>query len=291
MKIDTLVLSGGSTKVPAYVGAFRALRECNIIDEELTGIKNIVVCSVGMLYGLMLLLKVSDIVVETSMKRLSFTEFLDVENINIADLIINLGLFDNQKMSVIITTITREKYNNEHMTLLELYELSGITLTVKVVNSTKSCIEYITHETDPDIPIAKLFQMTTAIPLFFKPVLYNDSLYVDGGTGGSFPTEVAGENYLGINLRGPWRTDKKKTILNDIPIIDFILSLAPLSASDSIEPHSRKIVIPLNVHFTNFSLTVEEKQALIDDGYKVTKKHIEDYQLTNTNKDPNEGGQ
>ena len=31
MKIDTLVLSGGSTKVPAYVGAFRALKEHNII--------------------------------------------------------------------------------------------------------------------------------------------------------------------------------------------------------------------------------------------------------------------
>ena len=40
MKIDTLVLSGGSTKVPAYVGVFRALQECNIINDKLDNIKH-----------------------------------------------------------------------------------------------------------------------------------------------------------------------------------------------------------------------------------------------------------
>ena len=33
MKIDTLILGGCSTKIPAYVGIFKALYELNIIDE------------------------------------------------------------------------------------------------------------------------------------------------------------------------------------------------------------------------------------------------------------------
>ena len=34
------------------------------------------------------------------------------------------------------------------------------------------------------LSISKLAQMTTAIPDFFKPVKYNDCLYVDGGLRG-----------------------------------------------------------------------------------------------------------
>ena len=75
MKIDTLVLSGGSTKVPAYVGAFRALKDCNIINDKLEGIKHIIVCSVGMLVALCILLGVDEQVIESIMKGICFSEF------------------------------------------------------------------------------------------------------------------------------------------------------------------------------------------------------------------------
>ena len=45
--------------------------------------------------------------------------------------------------------------------------------------------------------------MTTAIPYFFQPVNYYNSLYVDGGLKGHFPIEVCkSKNYLGLNLLG-----------------------------------------------------------------------------------------
>ena len=72
MKIYTLVLSGGSTKVPAYVGAFRALKEHNIINDNFEGINHIIVCSVGMLYALFMLLGVNEQVIETLMKSMCF---------------------------------------------------------------------------------------------------------------------------------------------------------------------------------------------------------------------------
>ena len=93
MKIDTLVLSGGSTKVPAYVGVFRALQECNIINDKLDNIKHIVVCSVGMLYALLILLKVNEQVNNAIIMRLDFAELIDMDNVNISELMFNLGLF------------------------------------------------------------------------------------------------------------------------------------------------------------------------------------------------------
>jgi len=292
MKIDTLVLSGGSTKVPAYVGAFRALKEHNIINDNFEGINHIIVCSVGMLYALFLLLGVNEQVIETLMKSMCFSEFLDLDNININDLIFELGLFDNKKITTMITTILRERHSKEDMTLKELYELTNIKLTAKVCNSTKSCVEYISYENEPDISINLLLQMTTAIPFFFKPITYKDCLYVDGGCAGGFATEIAGDNYIGINLKGPWKSDKKKTtLLDEIPIISFFISGLAVSCQDSSIPDSKKIIIPSNVHFTNFKLTLEEKQKLIDDGYNLTKQHILQYNLTNDNlsSKPDEG--
>ena len=56
MKIDTLILGGCSTKIPTYVGIFKALRDLHIIDEKLQGIKHIITCSIGLLVSLYLLL-------------------------------------------------------------------------------------------------------------------------------------------------------------------------------------------------------------------------------------------
>jgi hypothetical protein len=293
MKIDTIVLSGGSTKVPAYIGCFRALKEFNIINDDLDGIKHIITCSVGMLYALLILLKVSKQVIEVSMKRLCFSDLLDMDNLNINDLIFELGLFDNCKIGTIISTILREKYSKDTMTLQELYDLTNIKLTAKVVNHTKACIEYMSYENEPDLSITTLLKMTAAIPLFFKPIRYKECLYVDGGTAGGFATEIAGENYIGIHLKGPWKSDKKKTILDEIPIIDYFISGLAISVSDDAEPDSKKIIIPSNIHFTNFKLSLEDKQELIDTGYELTKKHIQQYKLTNellrpTDKDPTE---
>ena len=291
MKIDTLVLSGGSTKVPAYVGAFRALKEHNIINDNFEGINHIIVCSVGMLYALFMLLGVNEQVIETLMKSMCFSEFLDLDNININDLIFELGLFDNKKITTMITTILRERHSKEDMTLKELYELTNIKLTVKVCNNTKSCVEYISYENEPDISIKLLLQMTTAIPLFFKPITYKDCLYADGGYAGGFATEIAGNNYIGINLKSGWKSKKKTTLLDEIPIIKYIISGLCMSCRDSSEIDIKNIIIPSDVHFTNFNLSLEEKQTLIDDGYNITKQHILHYNLTNDNlsSKPDEG--
>jgi len=293
MKIDTIVLSGGSTKVPAYIGCFRALKEFNILNDNLDGINHIITCSVGMLYALFILLGVSNQVIEITMKRLCFSDLLDIDNLNINNLIFELGLFDTYKIGSIITTILREKYSKDTMTLQELYELSNIKLTVKVVNHTKACTEYMSYENEPDLSITTLLRMTTAIPLFFKPIKYRECLYVDGGTAGGFPTEVAGDNYIGIYLNSPWLTNKK-SIVDDIPIISYFLSGLAIAPNDSSEPDSKQIIIQSNVHFTNFKLSLEEKQGLIDSGYELTKKHIQQYKLTNEllhheGKDPTAG--
>lgn len=281
MKIDTLVLSGGSTKVPAFIGAYRALLDNHIINKSLDGITHIISCSVGMLYSLMILLGVNDIVIEKTMMNFDFSELLDMDSLNINNLLFDLGLFDNYKVGIIIKTILREKYSKEDMTMKELYEITNIKLTVKVCNNTKSCVEYISYQNEPDLSIIKLLQMTTAIPLFFKPISHKGYLYADGGYAGGFAIEIAGENYIGINLKGPWKSDKQKTIIDELPVINYIISGLCMACRDASIIDKRHIYIPSSIHFTNFNLSINEKQTLIDDGYELTKQHILKYNLIN----------
>jgi len=281
MKIDTLVLSGGSTKVPAFIGALRALKELRIINDTLDGINHIITCSVGMLYGLMLLLKVNDNVIEETIKRFCFSAVLDIDLVSINSLLFDMGLFDNHKVTSIITTILREKYSKTNMTMVELYNLTKIKLTVKVCNHTKACTEYISYETDPELSITTLLQMTTAIPIFFKPVVYNECLYVDGGVSGGFAIEHAGDNYLGINLKGPSSTHTDNYITEVVPIINFITRLLSISATDSSIKSSRNIQLVSTINFINFDLSVDEKKELVENGYSSTVEHIKEYSLTN----------
>ena len=59
-KIDTLILSGGGPSGIAYVGVFKALFENEIIKKDLSGIKEIITVSVGIIFAIMCMIKLTD---------------------------------------------------------------------------------------------------------------------------------------------------------------------------------------------------------------------------------------
>ena len=284
MKIDTLVLSGCSTKIPCYIGVLKYLFESGILNESLQGVKEIIACSVGMLVSVYLLLGVNLRVQEAAILRSDFLKIIDIDSVNINDLIFNLGLFDNNLVSSLIRGVLREKYETDDMTLQELYELNPIKLTVKCVNVTKQCSEYLNHESDPDLSILTLLRMTTAIPLFFKPIQYKDDLYVDGGLAGGYPVELSGKNYLGINIKSLEEMIHTDSIVHLIPLVSYIQSLmSTYSINYETLPEEYTITVISDIHFTNFSVPLDKKKQLIQLGYDTTKQHIEKYKIRNDN--------
>jgi len=154
---------------------------------------------------------------------------------------------------------------------------------VKVFNVTRKQVEYISYQNYPDLSIITLAQMTTAIPLFFKPVKYNDNLYVDGGMRGHFPIEECkSENYLGIFIMGG-SFPKNSEILKLFPILEFMYSL--MINQDEIvyqiknnNKDPRIIVNEVNLGL-DFNVKDETKERVIQEAYEITMKHIQDYQL------------
>ena len=154
--IDTLVISGASTKVIAFIGIFRALYEKGILSPDLKGIKHISCVSIGFFYTIMLLLGVSERVCYECILKVNFLEVLDLENIDIDSLLNDMGLIDHSKVTIPARTIIRDKFKKEDLTLLELYEYTQIKISVKCINVNRQQVEIFDHSNSPDLSITTI---------------------------------------------------------------------------------------------------------------------------------------
>ena len=278
MKIDTLVLSGGGPSGIAFFGFFKSLFEKGILNENLDGINEIITTSIGVLAAVSFILKLPLEVGINIILKYDILKMIDTENIQIDDILVDFGIFETTGIRNIIQSILKNFKGINDISLKELYDISNIKLTVKVFNATKKQLEYISYETNPDLSILTLSQMTTAIPLFFKPVKYNDCIYVDGGMRGHFPIEECkSENYLGLFIMGGTFPEESE-IIQLFPILEYLYSL--MVNQDQIvydiqdnKPNSRIIFLDVS-YGLNFEMPYEEKLKIIDKGSQKCNSHI-----------------
>ena len=283
--IDTLILSGGGPSGIAYVGVFKALFEKGILNQDCSGINEIITTSVGIIFSLLYMLKMTMDQQEKLMLKIDTESFLDLSKLEIDNLLVGFGLFDNDKLGDYINSFIRNVLNEEDITLKKLYDKIPIKLTVKVFNVTKKNLEYINYETDPDLSLSRLGKMTTAIPFFFRPVEYNGNFYVDGGLRGHYPIEQCKtENYLGIFIQGG-SVPQDSELYEWIPILKFIHSLM-INQDDIVHQiksnnsSKKDFFIEINQGL-DFHLTQERKLEMIEIGYKKTLQHIDNYLTDN----------
>lgn len=285
MKIDTLILSGGGPSGIAYFGIFKALFEKKVIDPSLKGIKEIITTSVGIIPSIFFMLGIHINVGEQIVMNYNFKNMLDVEDLGVDNLLVDYGIFNTNGVSKIIHSILKHYFNKEDYTLLELYDKTKIKLNVKVFNSTKSQVQYLSHENNPNLSLLKLVQMTTAIPLFFKPVKYNNELYVDGGMRGHFPIEVCdSENYFGIFITGG-SVNHESEVIKLFPILNYLYSL--IISQDQIiydikdKKINKRIIFNRVDYGLNFDMPNEDKIKIINKAYDITIDHIKQHLETN----------
>ncbi len=283
MKIDTLICSGGGPSGVAYNGIIKALFEKGILNQNLDGIKEIITTSIGILFSFCILLKMDYRVANEICLGFDFNSMLDFETITIDNLLVDHGFFETDGLKNIFQSIIKNKLKREDITLQELYDLTQIQLTVKVFNVTKKHVEYLSYLNYPELSVITLAQMTTAIPLFFKPVQYKGNMYVDGGLRGHFPIEVCNsENYLGIFIAGG-SFPKDSQMIQLFPLLEFLYSLM-INQDEVVYQIKKKNINPRIIYNEvnlglDFNVKKETKERVIQEAYENTIKHIETYLL------------
>ena len=280
MEFDTLVLSGCGPSGIAYTGVFKALLERGILTKELNGINEIITTSIGILFSFAILLGLDNEAIREIVMRFDIGSMLDSESICIDSLLLECGLYETDGIRRIFQSLCKNIVGKPDMTLRELYECKPICLTVKVFNVTRKQTEYISYKNYPDLSIVTLAEMTTAIPIFFKPVSYNGSLYTDGGLRGSFPIErCQSPNYLGIYVVGI--DTKDLTTFDEIPIVGYLMSL--LVEQDQVVYDIQEGIIDPRIIYLDVGLGLDfqvedsTKTNVIKDVYQTTLKHIKEH--------------
>ena len=274
MVYETLILSGCSTKMPAYIGVFETLFEHKIIDMK--NIKKIISCSSGSLFMVYLILGYNIEFMKYSLK-IEFDKIFDLDDLN--DLF-NMHWLFNNNVDIIIKHLLYGKYKVYDITLDELYDKTKIECIFKVFNISNQEVEFISYKNNPKISLLLAVQMTTCIPILFKPILYNDLYYIDGGVSGSFPYMEC-ENYLGICISS---INKKKSNIdiNNVTIIEYLYLLFKIGNNrleNDILFNDNKNIIRININSSalNFDIPLELKKEFIENGKKQCLEHLNKY--------------
>jgi len=270
LKIDTLLFSGGGPSGIAYTGVFQALIDEKILDRNLMNIKEIITTSIGILFSFCILLKLDNRVGYEIVKKFDIQSFLKMDGICIDDLLMDSGLFETTGIHDVFQSLCRNVLKRDDISLMDLYQITTIKLSVKVFNITESVLEFISHETHPELSIITLAQMTTAIPIFFKPVPYKDNLYCDGGFRQGYPYGYhPSPNYLGVKIKGGCGTEW----MGEIPLVNTIFSL--ITGTEENKPKDNRIIEIEPQLGLNFDIDHTTKQKVVDTSYYETLQHIQ----------------
>ena len=277
MKLDSLFLSGGGINCIAFLGAFKYIFENNIIQPNFEGIKNIVCVSGASIYILPLLLGYSLDMTIKICRSLDNTKIIDHSEIDINHIFNDFGLYDNDFIFHVCSIILKNKGLSEKITMKELYNHTKKNLVLKTTNITKYRIEYMNHESNPDLPIIDAIKMSSSVPLIFKPITYKNQLYVDGGLCGNYPIEynktLKSKHYLGIHIKVKDKVEEVTDILSYISR----LQMAPTSPYDStVKKKKNTIFIIVDELGFNFDKSKNETLEILLRGYIQTEKFFTD---------------
>jgi len=224
MVYKCIVLSGGALKGFNILGGLHYYYENNLTNN----IENYIGTSIGSIICYLLIIGYTPIEILNECIMLDFNNIVDTNiNINkINNLINNFGLLNFENLLNNILIKLNEKKFTYIPSLLELYEITGKSLTICTYNLSKLQVEYINKDTDPHLSCLHAIKMSCNIPLIFDKCIYNNYLYIDGAYYDNFPIKYAIDNLnyfneneiLGICIKN----NLKFTKLNDINFMNYI---------------------------------------------------------------------
>ena len=139
------------------------------------------------------------------------------------------GLFQFDLVKEFLKPLLTAKDLTEEVTLKEFYEFNGIDFHCFTVEMNSFQKIDLSHTSHPDLPLLKALNMSSAVPILFKPIIDEDKCYVDGSLLDNYPInecissqKCQPDEILGI--KNKWASDEETMINNDMNILQYLQS-------------------------------------------------------------------
>lgn len=273
---DTLVLSGGGVNGILELGS---LQYCN--DKcLLSNIKTYVGTSIGSIICYLLIIGYTpvEIIVYLCTHNKLF------EKIKVMD--ISAGCRGDGATSFLhiieyLENMTTDKIG-KILTMKDIPKLFNKQFICTTFNVSKNITEYLSAETNPDLPCLSALRMSANIPFMFENYKYGDSFYVDGGICDNFPLGVAessGDNVLGIVIVLPKDIEIDPNFYPQKNLLSYSLRLLTVSLEETTNlriknkkesTHIITLTAPNHYNSIKFSIDSKSKLDMFSQGYNQT---------------------
>lgn len=313
--IKNLVFEGGGAKGLAYVGALNALAELSLFNKEAYQINKVAGSSAGAITALLVCLDYPPNVVQDTLLALDFNSLFEIsinyiKNVpdpttsfegflncfNYLQDIYNKfktdntpGLNSGEKFIDWLKTIivNSPKYKGKLTENPTFQELLSVTQHELHVYGTQVFNEKIAHFNPirtPDFSVVEAIRISMSIPFLFKPIVYHNDYYVDGGVIYNFPINFDDANTpinytLGFSLNKinkPHQFPENNNIFNEIyletvALVEDIYLSEVVHYKQENKINNRIVFIDTSLVSTlDFGMDDATKKQLITNGHSAT---------------------
>jgi NTE family protein len=247
-------------------------------------IKEYIGISAGAILCLMFLLGYEPKELNKFILEFKFDKLIDP---HIDNLLEKRGLDNGELLKIAIEQFLINKNYDRNITFKQLFEKTNKKLVFVASNITKNELELIDHINYPDMKIWEGILITTALPILFEPILYNDNYLIDGGVFDNYPIDLfvddinKEQTILGINLAA-----HVKNIDFNLDFFNYITKLFLISHHwkniNKINKY-KKFTIEIKTYDTsellNTEISIDEKERRILHGYDAAQNHFEKYEI------------
>jgi predicted acylesterase/phospholipase RssA len=277
-----LIFGGAGTRLLCYIGALNALSKSINVHQ----IKEFIGVSAGSIISLLLSLKLSLSVIETTIMQYNFRDMFHSDPFS-PDIVMEAadtwGLDDGTAFKKEIAKFLEMHGFSPRITFEQLHRLTKTHLRILACDIEDAKYYEFSYIKTPHIQVIDAVYASCAIPLYFYPARINNKLFVDGGLVHSFPlihfTHKEISEAIGIEI--------KSKIIKKTPAdsLEYFWRVVGLILNPPIPykiPHNI-YTIEVNAFFMDWSMTDEDKKSMIKDGYTQIMAQIKHRKARRTN--------
>ncbi len=295
---ENLVCDGGGVKGIAFYGAFKKLDELGLLNKFIrfagSSAGAIVAAALACRFTLD---EIKEILVDTD-----FNLFKDSNFGFIRDswrLYYHFGWYKGDYIYEWFGNLLEKKTGNKDITFQEVYDKFGTELVVTGTCVNKAQTIYYNRFDHPEKSIRSAVRISVGIPIFFKAIKEGNHVLVDGGVLNNYPIWIFDDKgkickhhtfsntsckTLGLKLMSQDDAPDEQLFHGEYEInnvMDFTEALINCMLIQIERSHVKKgyweKTIPINCFrfkATDFNLTEDKKQKLINSGYESTEKYF-----------------
>jgi len=283
MNIECLVLSGGGHVGFIELGEAYYLEQQKIWDK--TKLKSIYATSAGAILAVLIALDLDWETINDYMILRPWDKVCEIKVDNILNLLDTKGIYGEEIFIQFLKPLLDALDYSIDITLEEFYEKTKIELNFLSFNISLYESILLNHSTFPTLPLYKALHMTSCIPIIFKPVEWNEEMYIDGGITCNYPIEHALKKYDKENILGFFFIINKTnyTVQKETSMLNYLFSIFVVNIFKNYQMNNlieNEIVYDKQEDIQNFELfdcvqSIEKRKYLFDKGIENAKLFIE----------------